>query len=104
VVYIGGRTVTSASVSLYSYTRSGGEAKMCVSKEQAVAAWRKLLKERGASADALASYDGAVNPRLLYMWSPLTNPRGERSVPTWVIIESTPYMVDGYTGRTWFND
>lgn len=107
VIYITGRTKFSASISLYSYAPVAGSGKPLVTKQAAIAAWRTLLKQRGSASDVLARFDNGVQPHLLYVWSPLAN-RGstgeEFVVPTWALEQEDLYMVDGHTGKAWYND
>ncbi len=102
IVWLDGGTITSAHAHLQTYQAREGTAKVCVTQAAALAAWREELQKRGADAAALARYDAEARPFLCYLTTP-SGPDGTVT-PTWVIRDGEPYMVDGHTGRTWWND
>jgi len=110
LVYITGRSTFQATVELCMYEPVPGSAKMIVSKQAAVSAWRKVYEEKGADSNLLAQYDRRATPRLVYVWSTIANTakkdEDDRELvsPTWTLDDEGIIMVDGHTGKTWVND
>jgi len=104
VVYMSGKRIISVVSSLHDYAPVAGSAKVCVTAESAVAAWRAQLQAQGASEESLARYDAAAAPRLCFEYSIESPADVDRAVPSWRVVPGLPYMVNGHSGKIWIND
>lgn len=105
-----GHTPTRVIIELSRFEPIAGSAKVVVRKDIAIKAWRDLIAAK--HAEKLEEFDNwakTAKPELRYEWSPMANQGlGDHNVfaPTWVLDGEGDglFMVDGQSGKPWYND
>jgi hypothetical protein len=107
IVSITGKTQINGTIDLRRYTPLETQNHV-VDASTAERAWRKIIADRENSAEILKQFDANVKPQLSFAWSPMANSdvglEYDVLAPTWVLDEAELFMVDGHSGKAWYND
>lgn len=110
VVFLSGRTVRSADVQLYGYTRRAGPASKCIGEQEAVAAAASFLTARGFYAPYAKGPGLDPHPELVFddaftQFQNTASEQGRRVFsPVWKFRGDAPVVVDAVSGAVIIDD
>jgi hypothetical protein len=107
VIYIRGKSQIHGTIFLRRYTPMG-MPRPVIEAAKAKDAWRRIVAARENPEEALKQFEAQAKPRLMFVWSSEANRDVQDSdwivTPTWVLDDEELIMVDGHSGKPWFND